>query len=114
MQETLGSGIFAFIPTSKIPNSFIERLSSRVFTVFLNLIERFYPDAIKFGRLIDYFMQNALAGRQPPNTYLPIEDISDDRLQEMHLSDVLQLFDRYPVLVIEDVSSSPIPSSQQD
>jgi hypothetical protein len=80
MQETLGSGIFALIPTSKIPNSFIERLSSRVFTVFLNLIDRFYPDAIKFGRLIDHFMQNALAGRQPPNTYLPIEDISDDRL----------------------------------
>ena len=92
----------------------MERLSSRVFTVILNLIDRFYPDAIKFGRLTDHFMQNALAGRQPPNTYLPIEDISDDRLQKMHLSDVLQPFDRYPVPAIEDVSSSTIPSSQRD
>ena len=108
MQETLGSGIFALIPTSKIPNSFIERLSSAVFNVFLNLIKRFYPDAVKFGQLIDHFMQNALAGRQPPNTYLPIEDLSDDQLQEMHLSDLLQLFERYPVPAIEDIPSSPI------
>ena len=63
MQETLGSGIFALIPASKIPNSFIERLSSAIFNVFLNLIKRFYPDAVKFGQLIDHFMQNALAGR---------------------------------------------------
>jgi hypothetical protein len=89
MQEALGSGIFALIPTSKIPNSFIERLLSGVFNVFLNLINRYYLDAIKFGRLIEHIIQNALAGSQPPNTYLPIEDISDDRLQEMHLSDVL-------------------------
>ncbi len=111
MQETLGSGIFALIPTSKIPNSFVERLSSGVFNVFLELINRFHPDAIKFGRLIDHFIQNALAGRQPPNTYLPIEDISDDRLQEMHLSDVLQLFERSPTPAIERVSSSPISLS---
>ena len=49
MQETLGSGIFALIPTSKIPNSFIERLLLAVFNVFLNLIKRFYLDAVKFG-----------------------------------------------------------------
>jgi hypothetical protein len=53
MRETLGSGILALIPTSKLPNSFVERLSSAVFKVFINLINRFYPDAIKFGRLIE-------------------------------------------------------------
>ena len=111
MQEALGSGIFAITPTSKIPHSFVERLSSAVFNVFLNLIKRFYPDAIKFGRLIEDFVQNALTGRQPPCSYLPIEDISDDRLQEMDLSDVLQLFDRYPALAIEDISSSSLPIS---
>jgi hypothetical protein len=52
-----------------------------------------------------------LTGRQPPYSYLPIEDISDDRLQEMDLSDVLQLFDRYPALAIEDISSSSSPIS---
>ncbi|XTI94618.1 hypothetical protein V2W45_1440154 [Cenococcum geophilum] len=96
------SGIFALIPTSKIPHSFMERLSSGIF-------DRFYPDAVKFGRLIEDFMQNALAGRQPPRGYLPIEDISDNQLQEMDLSDVLQLFNRHPALAIEDISSSPIP-----
>ena len=108
MQETLGSGIFALIPTSKIPHSFVERLSSGVFKVFLELIKRFYPDAIKFGQLIEDFIQNALMGQQPPHSYLPIEDISDDRLQEMELSEVLQLFERYPTPTIEDISSSPI------
>lgn len=87
----------------------MERLSSGIFDVFLNLIQRFYPDAVKFGRLIEDFMQNALAGRQPPRGYLPIEDISDNQLQEMDLSDVLQLFNRHPALAIEDISSSPIP-----
>ena len=106
MQEALGSGIFALIPTSKVPHSFVERLSSGVFNVFLDLISRFYPDAVKFGRLIEDFMQNALTGRQPPRSHLPIEDVSDDRLQEMDLSEVLQLFDRYPAPTIEDVSSS--------
>jgi hypothetical protein len=108
MRETLGSGIFALIPASKIPHSFIERLSSGVFNVFLELIKRFYPDAIKFGGLIEDFMQNALMGRQPPRAYLPIEDISDDQLQEMDLPDVLQLFERYPIPAIEDIFSSPI------
>ena len=56
MRETLGSGILALIPTSKVPHSFVERLSLGVFKVFLELIERFYPDAIKFGRLIDHFI----------------------------------------------------------
>src|ERR1700722_5173524 len=49
MQETLGSGILALIPTSKIPHFFVERLLLGVFKVFLKLIKRFYPDAIKFG-----------------------------------------------------------------
>jgi len=105
MREKLGSGILALIPTSKLPNSFIERLSSAVFKVFLDLIERFYPDTIKFGRLIEHSMQNALMGRQPPRSHLPIEDLSDNRLQEMHLSDLVQLFERYPALAIEDISS---------
>jgi len=105
MRETLGSGILALIPTSKLPNSFVERLSSAVFKVFLDLIDRFYPDAITFGRLIEHFIQNALMGRQPPNIYLPIEDVSDDRLQEMHLSDVVRLFEPYPAPAIKDVSS---------
>lgn len=114
MRETLGSGILALIPTSKLPNSFIERLSSPMFKVFLDLITRFYPDAIKFGRLIEHFIQNALMGRQPPNSHLPIEHLSDDQLQEMHLSDLVQLFERYAVPTIEDISPPPIehvPSS---
>ena len=49
MQETLGSSILALIPISKIPHSFIERLSLGVFKVFLKLIKRFYLDAIKFS-----------------------------------------------------------------
>ena len=63
---------------SKIPYSFIERLLLGVFKVFLKLIKRFYLDAIKFGGLIEHFIQNALMGRQPPYTYLLIEDISDN------------------------------------
>jgi hypothetical protein len=106
MRETLGSGILALVPASRVPHSFVERLSSGVFKVFLKLIEQFYPDAIKFGRLIEEFMQNALMGRQPPQSYLPIEDVSDDRLQGMHLSEVVQLFERYPAPSIEDISSS--------
>jgi hypothetical protein len=108
MRETLGSGILALVPTSKVPHSFIERLSSGVFKVFLKLIEQFYPDAIRFGRLIEEFMQDALMGGQPPRSHLPIEDVSDDRLQEMHLSEVVQLFERYPAPAIEDISSSAI------
>jgi hypothetical protein len=80
MRETLGSGILALIPTSKLPNSFVERLSSAVFKVFIDLIDRFYPDAIKFGRLIEDLMQNTLMGRQPPYSHLPIKDLSDDQL----------------------------------
>jgi len=106
MRETLGSGILALIPTSKVPHSFIERLSSGVFKVFLELIERFYPDAIKFGQLIEEVIKNALVGRQPPHSRLPIEDISDDRLQEMDLSEVVQLFEGYPAPAIEDISSA--------
>ena len=106
MRETLGSGILALIPTSKVPHSFVERLSLGVFKVFLKLIKRFYPDAIKFGRLIEEFVQNALVGRQPPRSNLPIEDISDDRLQEMDLSEVVQLFEGYPAPAIEDISSA--------
>jgi hypothetical protein len=49
MQEALGSGIFAITPTSKIPYSFVERLLSAIFNIFLDLIKRFYLDAIKFG-----------------------------------------------------------------
>jgi len=49
MWETLGSSIFAFVPISKVPYSFIERLLLAVFKVFLDLIKRFYLDAIKFG-----------------------------------------------------------------
>jgi len=108
MRETLGPGILALIPTSKLPNSFVERLSSPVFKVFLNLINRFYPDAIKFGRLIEHFMQSALMGRRPPYSHLPIEDLSDDQLQEIHLSDLVQLFERYAAPAIEDISFSPI------
>jgi hypothetical protein len=108
MRETLGSGILALIPTSKVPHSFIERLSSGVFKVFLDLIDRFYPDAIKFGRLIEDFMQNVLMGRQPPHSHLPIEDVSDDQLQEMHISEVVQLFKRYAAPAIKDVSFLPI------
>ena len=78
MQETLGSGIFAFIPISKIPYSFIERLLLGVFNVFLKLIKRFYPATIKFSQLIEDFMQNALMGQQPPYAYLPIKDISNN------------------------------------
>jgi hypothetical protein len=106
MRETLGSGILALIPTSKVPHSFVERLSSGVFKVFLELIERFYPDAIKFGRLIEDNIKNALVGRQPPRSHLPIEDISNDRLQEMDLSEVVQLFEGYPAPAIEDISSA--------
>ena len=108
MRETLGSGILALIPTSKVPHSFVERLSSAMFKVLLDLINRFYPDAIKFGRLIEDFMQNALMGQQPPHSHLPIEHLSDDQLQEMHLSEVVQLFERYAASAINDVSSSPI------
>jgi len=43
-----------------------------MFKVFLDLIARFYPDAIKFGRLIEHFMQNALMGRQPPHIIFPL------------------------------------------
>ena len=50
-------------------------------------------------------MRNALTGGQPPYTYLPIKDISNDRLQEMDLSEVLKLFKRYPIPAIEDISS---------
>ena len=89
IRETLGSGILALIPISKLPNSFIERLSSAIFKAFLGLIARFYPDAIKFGQLIEHFMQNALIGRQPPYTHLPIKHLSDDQLQDMHLSDLV-------------------------
>ena len=60
MRETLGSGILTLIPISKVPYSFIERLSLGVFKVFLKLIKQFYPDIIKFGQLIEEFMQNAL------------------------------------------------------
>ena len=63
MRETLGSGILALIPISKVPHSFVERLSSAMFKVFLDLIARFYLDAIKFGQLIEHLMQNALMGR---------------------------------------------------
>ena len=49
MQETLGPGILALIPISKMPYSFIERLLLGVFNVFLKLIKRFYPAAIKFS-----------------------------------------------------------------
>jgi hypothetical protein len=114
MRETLGSGVLALIPTSKLPHSFIERLSSAMFKVFLDFITRFYPDAIKLGRLIEHFMQNALMGRQPPHSHLPIEHLSDDQLQEMHLSDLVQLFERYTAPTIEHISSPPIehvPSS---
>ena len=56
MRETLGSSILALIPISRVPYSFIERLLLGVFKVFLKLIERFYLDAIKFGRLIEEFI----------------------------------------------------------
>ena len=49
MQETLGPGILALIPTSKIPYSFIERLLLGVFNIFLKLIKRFYLAVIKFS-----------------------------------------------------------------
>jgi len=62
MREILSSGIFALIPISKLPNSVIERLSLAMFKVFLNLITRFYLDAIKFSQLIEHFIQNALMG----------------------------------------------------
>ena len=117
MRETLGSGILALIPTSKVPHSFVERLSSAMFKVLLDLINRFYPDAIKFGRLIEDFMQNALMGQQPPHSHLPIEHLSDDQLQEMHLSDIVQLFEPYAAPTIEHISPPPIehvPSSPTD
>jgi len=85
-----------------------------MFKVFLNFITCFYPDAIKFGRLIEHFMQNALMGRQPPHSHLPIEHLSDDQLQEMHLSDLVRLFEPYTAPTIEDISPLPIehvPSS---
>ena len=78
MRKTLSSSILAFIPISKLPNSFIEHLLLAMFKVFLNLIIRFYPDAIKFSRLIEHFMQNALMGRQPPYSYLPIKHLSNN------------------------------------
>jgi hypothetical protein len=108
MRETLGSGILALVPTPKVPHSFIKRLSSGVFKVFLKLIKQFYPDAIKFSQLIEEFMQDALIGGQPPRSHLPIKDMSDNQLQEMHLSKVVQLFERYPAPAIEDISSSAI------
>src|ERR1700735_2185261 len=108
MRETLSSGILALIPTSKLPHSFIERLSSAMFKVFLDLIARFYPDAIKFSQLIEHLMQNALIGRQPPHSLLPIEHLSDNQLQEIHLSDLVQLFERYATPTIEDISPPPI------
>jgi len=49
-------------------------------------------------------MQNALAGGQPPYTYLPIKDISNNQLQEMDLFKVLKLFKRYPRQAIKDIS----------
>ena len=78
MRETLGSGILALIPTFKLPYSFVECLSLIMFKVFLNFITCFYPDAIKFGRLIEHFIQNALMGRQLLYSYLFIEYLSDD------------------------------------
>ena len=78
MRETLGSSILAFIPTFKLPYSFVECLLLIMFKVFLDLIARFYPDAIKFGRLIEHFIQNALMGRQLLYSYLFIEYLSDD------------------------------------
>ena len=56
MRETLSFNIFAFIPISKIPYSFIERLLSSIFNMFFKLIKRFYPDTIKFGGLIEDFI----------------------------------------------------------
>jgi hypothetical protein len=95
MRETLGSGILALVPTSKVPYFYVERLSSGVFKVFVRFIEQFCPDAVKFGRLIEDVVQNALMGRQLPRSYLPIEDVNDGQLQEMHLSEVIELFERH-------------------
>ena len=53
MRETLSSSILALIPISKVPYSFIERLSLGIFKVFLKFIEQFYLNAIKFSRLIE-------------------------------------------------------------
>ena len=50
-------------------------------------------------------MRNALTGRQPPYTYLPIKDISNKQLQEMDLFKVLKLFKRYTIPAIEDIYS---------
>ena len=49
-------------------------------------------------------MQNALVGRQPPYSNLPIKDISNNQLQEIDLSKVVQLFEGYPAPAIKDIS----------
>ena len=56
IRETLSSRIFALVPISKVPYSFIKRLLLGVFKVFLKLIKQFYLDAIRFGRLIEEFI----------------------------------------------------------
>jgi len=102
MRETLGSGILALIPTSKLPHSFESASRQLCLKYFLTLLPAFTQTPLSLST-IEHFMQNALMGRQPPHSHLPIEHLSDDQLQEMHLSDLVRLFEPYTAPTIKDI-----------
>jgi hypothetical protein len=83
IRTRLGPGVLALIPSAVVPHSYLERLGSAHFFVWMELIERYNKSAIEFGSLIASPVQDALEGRPPPTRRLVLEEMEECDLREL-------------------------------
>jgi hypothetical protein len=82
VQDELGSGVFALIPSHVISHTWIERtLSEERLGIWLQLVTQFYPHAVRFGSFIESYIEDGLHGRPAPASQLPIELLEEDEVE---------------------------------
>lgn len=95
IRSKLGYGIFALIPCSVVPHSWVERLPADQFVVWVDLVERYNTSAVEFAASIAGAVQDALEGRQPPASRLVLEEMEEDDLKRLKGSDLPKLLEPY-------------------
>jgi hypothetical protein len=82
VQDELGAGVFALIPSHVISHTWIERtLSEERLGIWLQLVARFYPHAVRFGSFIESYIEDGLHGRPAPASQLPIELLEEEEVE---------------------------------
>lgn len=78
VRDRLGVGIFALIPASAVPHSWVERLTADHFSAWVNLIRKYGADVVRLAGMMDDAVLGALEGRPAPTqrTWIELMDVN--------------------------------------